>query len=132
MTSCGLWVSRTRLWASVVDCDGRHITTLSAHRGDDERWDLLAQIDACHGLDCTLVLTDAQLRMDNVADLALERKMTVLVAPWQLADAVRIVAGLKTGPPRRSAAMLARWVLSPQLRAQLRRPQRDQRQLSLL
>lgn len=132
MATCGLWVARSALWAAVVDDDGKLVEQLAVARHGDARWGLLSHLDAHHGLDCALVLTDEHARIDELANMALERKMAVWLAPWRAVDAVRIVAALATGPPRRTAAALARMMGQPLFRAQLRRLQRDPRQLSML
>lgn len=132
MATCGLWVARSALWAAVVDDRGVLLEQLAITRDDDARWTLLAHLDAHHGLDCALVLTDEHAQLDELADLALERKMDVWLAPWRTVDAVRVVAALATGPPRRTAATLARMMVQPLFRAQLRRLWRDPRQLSML
>lgn len=132
MAACGVWVARSALWAVVVDDDGRSVEQLAIARDDDARWTLLSHLDAHHGLDCGLVMTDAHARIDELANLALHRKMDVWLAPWRTVDAVRAVAVLATGPPKRTAAALARMMVEPLFRAQLRRLQRDPRQLSML
>jgi len=132
MTVCGLWVARSTLWAVVVDDDGRQLGSTAVSRTGDARWGLLMHVDAHHGLDCTMVLTDEHARLDEIANLALLQKMEVWLAPWRTVDAVRAVAALATGPPKRTAAALARMMLNPLFRPQLRRLQRDPRQLSML
>ena len=130
--SCGLWLSRRTLWASIVDGDGKHLASFPAARTDAARCNLLAHVSEHHGLDCSLVLTDAHARIDNVANLALERDMSVWLAPWRSVHAVRVITGMATGPPRRTAIALARMQLHPLFRAQLRKLERDRRQLTLL
>jgi hypothetical protein len=135
MTSCGLWPSRRRqLVAVVVDDDGRASPALRVERTDDARWELLGHLDAVQGLDCELVVSEDLVRVDPVAHLAVEREMVVWVAPWRLVDAIRAVSALGTGPPARTAAMLARMALVPAWRGNLRRlgPTIDRRQLPLL
>lgn len=132
MAACGLWVARSALWAAVVDDRGVLLEQLAITRDDDARWGLLSHLDAHHGLDCALVLTDEHARIDELANLALERRMDVWLAPWRTVDAVRVVTALATGPPKRTAAALARMTVQPLFRAQLRRLWRDPRQLSML
>jgi hypothetical protein len=131
MANCGLWVARSSLWAAVADDNGERVIAFRVARTDDARRGFLTYLDQ-HGPDCNLVLTDAQARIDNVAQLALQSRCLVWLAPWRSVDAVRAVAGLARGPPKRMAAVLARMLLNPTYRAQLRRLQRDSRQLSLL
>ena len=135
MTSCGVWLYRKRLVAVVVDDDGRASPALFAATNDDARWDLLASIDAVHGLDCELVLPEDLLKFDSIGRLALKRGASVSIAPQRLVDAIRIAAGFGTGPPSRVAAMVARLFIVPALRGHLRRlDQRndERRQLPLL
>jgi hypothetical protein len=132
MATCGIWMARAALCASAVDDDGKPLVTFPSPRNDEARWGLLVHLDAHHGLDCNLVITDDHARKDPVARLALQRGLAVWVAPWRTVVAVRAITGLQTGPPKRTATLLARMLLNPLFRAQLRRLQRDDRQLSLL
>src|SRR4051812_33895722 len=103
MSTCGIWLARSTLWAGVADDEGKRVETFPIGRTDEARWVLLAHLDDTQGLDCALVLTDAQARLDGIADLALQRQMPVWLAPWRIVDALRGVAGLKSGPPTRCA-----------------------------
>ncbi len=134
MPACGIWRSRNRLVAVVVDDDGRAPPTILAAIDDEERWALLQHVDAVHGLDCALVLTDDLLKADdNICSFALERGRDFWVVPRRLADAIRLAAGVATAP--RVAAMIARLAIVPGFHGHLRRIDRgayDCRQLSLL
>ena len=134
MTTCGLWPGRSQLVVVVADDDGKAGPPLLVARTDDARWGLLEHLDATQGLDCELVVPEDLLKSDSIANLALRRGLAVWIAPQRLVEAIRVVAGLATGPPRRSAAMLARLPLSFALRAQLRRlvGPADDRQIPLL
>lgn len=134
MSPCGLWPARRVLVAVVVDDDGRAAPPLRVERSDPARWALLEYLDAVHGTDCGLVVPEGLPAIDPVGRLAQEHGLLVWSAPQRLLDAIRAVAGLATGPPRRTAAMLARLPLVPALRDQLRRlgPANDRRQLPLL
>jgi len=134
MTSCGLWLYRKKLVAVVVDDDGRASPPLAADLTDDARWGLLEHLDAVHGLDCELVLPEELIKVDRIGRLACDRGVETWVAPQRLIDAIRAAAGLATGPPSRTAAMIARLLLVPALRGHLRRlvPPADHRQLPLL
>ncbi len=135
MTSCGLWLSRSRLVAVVVDDDGRASPALLATTDDEGRWALLEHVDAVHGLDCELVLPEDLLKADAISRLALDRGHDLWAAPQRLVEAIRRVAGLATGPPARTAAMIARLAIVPGLRGHLRRIDRrgyDRRQLPML
>lgn len=133
MAACGIWRSKRRLIAVFVDDDGRAAPALTAATDDDARWDLLAAVDAEHGLDYALVLPDGLIRADAIGRLALSRGHQLWSAPQQLVNAIRNVAGFATGA--RVAAMLGRLALVPGFRGHLRRVERDThdwRQLHLL
>ena len=135
MTSWGLWLSKKRLVAVVVDDDGRASPALFADRNDEARWELLASVDAVHGLDCELVLPEEVVQVDSIGNLALKRGASVSVAPQRLVEAIRLAAGLSTGPPARIAAMVARLTIVPGFRGHLRKlnPRNvDRQQLPLL
>lgn len=133
MTTCGLWSARRRLIAVVVDDEGRASPAIAAPLDDDARWGLLARLDAVHGLDCELVIPEDMAKDESIGRLALARGVAVWVAPQCVIDAIRAAAALATGPPARTAAMIARLALVPIWRGQLRRlgPTIDQRQLPL-
>lgn len=133
MAACGVWRSRNRLVAVVVEDDGRAVPTVLAATDDDERWALLEYVDAVHGLDCALVFPEDVLRLDAICRLALERGHALWVAPRAMIDAIRCAARLATDA--RTAAMIGRLLLVPGLRDHLRRVDRaahDCRQLPLL
>jgi len=133
MTSCGLCLSRMRLFAVAVDDEGRAAPALVAANTDDALWGVLEHLDAVHGLDCELVLPENLLKLDLLTRFARERGQSVWIAPQRLVDAISEAAGFGTGPPARVAAMTARLVLVPGFRGHLRRPQHPgTRQLSLL
>lgn len=132
MTACGLWATGRRVLAVVVD-DGGLVAAPLVALDDDDRWELLGQLDAEHGLDCELVFPEAMLRSDVLCRFALERRHVALAAPDHLVDAIRRAAGLDRAP--RIATMLARLALVPALRRHLRRVEHvaaDSRQLKLL
>lgn len=121
--------------AVVVDDDGRAAPALIATSDDEGRWALLEHVDAVHGLDCELVLPEDLLKADVISRLAVERGHELWAAPQRLVEAIRRVAGLATGPPARTAAMIARLAIVPGLRRHLRHVDRrgyDHRQLTLL
>ena len=129
MTSCGLWISRATLWASVVKDKGKHLHSFPAARTDSARQNLLAHLRGLQN-ECELVITDAHARIDNIANIALQHSMTVWLVSWRTTDALRAIAGLVT--PKRTAIAIARVPQHPHFRLQLRRLERDERQLSLL
>lgn len=132
--ACGLWRSKNRLVAVVVDDDGRAAPAVLTAMDAEARWALLAHVDALHGLDCALVVTDDLLKNDDdICRFALERGHDLWAAPRALVDAVRHAAGLTTAS--RIAAMIARLPLVAGFRGHLRRIERrdqDSRQLTLL
>jgi hypothetical protein len=133
MPACGLWRSKQRLVAVVVDDDGHPVPSILWARDDEERWSLLESVDAAHGLDYPLVLPDGLLKADSIGRLALARGHQLWAAPQHLVDAIRSAAGLLSAP--RAAAMVARLAIVPGFRGHLRRPDRaahDWRQLRLL
>jgi hypothetical protein len=134
MTACGLWRTTNRLVAIVVDDEGRAAPDALVAMDAEERWRLLERVDATHGLDCALVLTDDLLKADDaICRFALERGHDLWAAPRQLVDAIRLAAGLATAA--RIAAMIARLAIVPGLRCHLRRIDRqtqERRQLRLL
>lgn len=134
MAACGLWLARRRLIAVVVDVEGRASPAMRADLDDDAGWGLLEHLDAVHGLDVALVLPENLARSDHVGRLALRRGMDVWAAPQSLVEAIRAAAGLTTGPPARTAAMIGRLAISAVWRGHLRRvaTTADRRQLSLL
>lgn len=130
--TCGVWPSRRSLVAVVVDEQGRAEEALHAERGEEGAWSLLALLDRNVGLDWELVVPSWLARHDALAKLALSRGVAIWLVPDLLAESVRIVANLATGPPARTAAALARLPLAPALRGHLRRHCRaDRRQLPL-
>lgn len=134
MAACGVWSSRNRLVAVVVDDDGRAAPTILVAMDDEERWALLQYVDSVHGLDCALVITDELLKADDgICRFALERGHDLWAAPRPLVEAIRLAAGLATAS--RVAAMVARLAIVPGFRRHLRRIDRgafDCRQLPLL
>jgi hypothetical protein len=116
-----VWPLRRQLVAVAADDDGRAQLLATFDRTDEGRWEMLARADAELGLDYELVLPDWLARSDTLAQLALSRGTTVWLIPGPLIEAVRIIGGLGTGPPRRTAAALARVPRAHALRAYLRR-----------
>lgn len=132
MAACGLWPCGSRVVAVAVDDDGR-VAPPRVALDDDDRWELLGNLDAEYGLDCELVFPADMLRRDAICRFALERRHVTLAAPSALVDAIRRAAALDRAP--RTAAMIARLALVPALRQHLRRVEHvagDWRQLHLL
>jgi hypothetical protein len=121
--TCGIWLARRQrgLVAVVVDEEGEAQPPLRFGRSPEDVWALLAHLDATVGCDCELVLPHWLAQTDDIARLALKRGVDVWLVPSVMLEAVHVVAHLATGPPARTAAVLARLPLAPLLRAQLRR-----------
>jgi hypothetical protein len=101
--------------------DGRAQAPFFVERSDEGAWALLNHLDAEVGLDCAIVLPDWLARSEPLARFALERGSAAWLVPPPIIEAVRVVAHLATGPPARTAAVLARLPLAPLLRRYLRR-----------
>lgn len=131
MTACGLWLGRRGLAAALADGGGRirlATTIPPAHGARTALVELLAAVDA------DLVLDEALLPADPIAFVALRAGVRVWVAAPPLVASLREVAGVARGPPRASAALLARVPAIPWLREHLRplEPHDDPRQVQLL
>ncbi len=133
MSSIGFWSPRGRsLVAVAVDDDGRAGQPLRATHTDEGCWSLLAYIEATDGLDFELVTPEWLARGTPIARFALERGVAVWLAPDPLIAAMREIGRLNTGPPHRTAAVIARLPLVELFRVHLRRfAPGDQRQLRL-
>lgn len=133
MAACGLWLSKHRLVAVVVDDDGRTEPTILVAADDDERWALLEYVVAVHGFDCALVLPEDLLRADSICHFALSLGHDLWTVPRALVEAIRRAARITKGA--RVAAMIARLTIVPGFRSHLRRIDSgayDRRQLLLL
>ena len=95
------------------------------------RWGLVLRLAAV-GAD--LVVDEALLPADSIAFVASRAGLRVWVAGPPLVGSLCCAAGITRGPPRVSAALLARLPAIPWLRDHLRRlePADDPRQLPLL
>lgn len=133
MSCVGFWPTKDRrLVAVAVDDDGLPGPSLRAARTDEACWALLAYLEATDGLDFELVLSDRTARSTPVARIALERGIAVWLVPDALVDALCVVGRLGFGPPRRTAAALARLPLTRVFRGQMTRlDPGDHRQLAL-
>jgi hypothetical protein len=133
MSCVGFWSSRGRnLVAVSVDDDGHAGLPLRAEYTDEGCWSLLAYLEAANGLDFELVTPLWLARGTPIARFALERGVAVWLVPEPLITAMRAVGRLNTGPPQRTAAVIARLPLVELFRVYLRRlAPGDQRQLSL-
>ena len=129
MTACGVWPSSRGLVAVLIDSTGQ-ARTFSVAETDAARWGLSQRLAAV-GAD--LVLDEALLESNRIADLALRAGITVWIASPPVAQSLRSAAGITRKGARPSAALLARLPAIPWLRSLLRRLQPpDERQTTLL
>lgn len=130
-TACGFWPDRGEFAASVVDNEARLHRIAFAPDDDLDYWAFLSELEGRHGLNLQLVLPEPLLRGHPLAAVARARGMTVLAAPYRLAEAIAAVAYSRCSP-HRLATVLARLPGSRfQGHLQLL-PPRDPRQLQLL
>lgn len=130
MIACGVWLAPRGLVAVLVDEAGR-ARPCSVAFTDDARSGLALWLAAA-GAD--LVVEEALLGADPIADVARRSGVTVWIAGPPLVEALRCAAGITRRGPRLSATMLARLPAIPWLRSLLRRlePPDDERQIALL
>lgn len=131
MTACGVWLGWRGLAAVFADGDGRVRLPITVEGTDAARWGLVHRLAA---VDADLVVDEALLPADPIAFVAQRAGVRVWVAGPPLVGSLRCAAGITRGPPRASAALLARLPAIPWLRDHLRRlePADDPRQLPLL
>jgi len=130
MTACGVWPTSRGLVAVLIDSAGR-ARSFSIADSDDARWGLSQRLAAV-GAD--LVLDQALLESNRIADVARRAGLTVWIAAPPLVAALRCAAGITHRGARPSAALLARLPAVPWLRSLLRRLEQpdDERQITLL
>jgi hypothetical protein len=130
MTACGVWPTSRGLVAVLIDSAGR-ARSFSVADSDDARWGLSQRLAAV-GAD--LVLDQALLESNRIADVARRAGLTVWIAGPPLAQSLRSAAGITHRGARPSAALLARLPAIPWLRSLLRRLEQtdDHRQITLL
>lgn len=107
---------RLGVWDRVLGPGGQARRAIRAALTDDARYGLVAYLAA---LGCEVVLSDALVRADPIAQRSLHAGLAVWAAPDALATAIARAAAITD--PARLAAVLARWPRVPLLRAQLRR-----------
>ena len=130
-TACGFWPDHGEFAASVVDTEGCLHRVALAPDDDLDYWGFLTALEDQYGLDIQLVLPEPLLRGHPLAVLARARGMTVLAAPYLLAEAIAAVACARAGP-QRLATVLAR-LPGSRFQGHLRLlPRRDPRQMTLL
>jgi hypothetical protein len=130
MTGCGIWPTSRGLVAVLIDATGR-ARTFSVALTDDARWGLSQRLAA---VGAELVLDEALLEADRIADVAHRAGVNVWIAGPPLVAALRSAAGITRRGARPSAALLARLPAIPWLRSLLRRFESadDHRQIKLL
>jgi hypothetical protein len=131
VTACGVWLGRRGLAAVLADGGGRIRLATTIHANGAARSalvELLATVNA------DLVVEEPLLPADPIAFIATRARVRVWVAGAPLVGSLREVAGVARGPPRASAALLARIPAVPWLRGHLRllEPEDDPRQIHLL
>ncbi len=131
MISCGVWLGRRGLAAVLVDGGGRIRLSATVARADAARWGLAQRLAA---VGAVLVIDEAHLPADPIAFVARRAGVRVWVAGPPLVGSLRAITGAARGPPRASAALLARLPTVPWLRDHQRRlePEDDPRQVPLL
>lgn len=115
VSACGVWLGRRGLAAVLADRGGRVRLAVTVARTDAARWGLAQRLAA---VDADLVVDEAHLPADPIAFVAQRAGVRVWVAGPPLVGSLRAVAGVERGPPRSSAALLARipaipWPRSP-------------------
>jgi hypothetical protein len=130
MIACGVWPTSRGLVAVLIDSAGR-ARSFSVADSDNARWGLSQRLAAV-GAD--LVLDEALLKSNRIADVARRAGVTVWIAGPPIVDALRCAAGITRRGARPSAALLARLPAVPWLRSLLRRPEPPdgERQTTLL
>jgi len=130
MPACGVWPTSRGLVAVLIDSAGR-ARSFSVADSDNARWGLSHRLAAV-GAD--LVLDQALLESNRIADVARRAGVTVWIAGPPLIDALRCAAGITHRGARPSAALLARLPAVPWLRTLLRRLEQpdEDRQITLL
>lgn len=116
MTTCGLWVARSRLVAVLVGPAGETRRIIRASLTADARYGL---VEYLAGVELEIVLTEALARTDLVALQAVRRGVPVWTVDDALGAALLGAAAIRDGA--RAAALLARLPRIPLLRASLRR-----------
>ncbi len=127
---CGLWPGPRRSAAVLFDPGTQRQLSLSLPNTAQARSTLLAWLA---DQNAHLVIPDTLLG-ELCLNHASHTPLAVWIAPSALLEAIRLVTGLTTRPPKQTAALLARWPTVPALRPFLRRlsASRHPDQLSLL
>ena len=118
MSFIGLWPTKRRqLVAVTVSGDGRAGLLLRVPGTDEAAHALPAYLEAAHRAAAFQLLLPG--RLGRSAPVALESGVSLWLVPDVFVDAVRTVCGLKTAPPSRTAAALARMPAASVFRVQM-------------
>lgn len=128
-SACGLVLAPRRLVAVIIPPGGLARRAIRAELSDDARFGLVAYLA---NSDVEIVASDALVRADPVARLALGAGLVVWIVPDALLRAIASASAISD--PARIAALLARLPRVPLFRAHLRRlsVSADPRQVPLL
>jgi hypothetical protein len=131
LPTCGLWLSRGRATAAVLDGDDHLFRIRIPYTDEEQCWDSLTLLQRDFSLDLRLVIPDPTTRLAILVRAALLRNIPVLVAPGLLVETIGALAFSRPRPPH-YACILAR-LPDSRFRGHLRTlPARDSRQLKLL
>jgi hypothetical protein len=131
LPTCGLWLSRDRATATILDGDDHLFRIRIPHTDEEQCWDSLRLLQGEFGLDLRLVVPEPTSRLAILVRTALLREMPVLAAPGMLVETIGAVAFSRPAP-RHYACILAR-LPDSRFRGHLRTlPPKDSRQLELL
>lgn len=94
---CGIWHTRHRLTAAVVDERGALRARSSAERTPGGLWDLITTTENAHGLDGVFLVTDELLRSNTEFEIvATQHGCRVLIAPAFTVHQLRRLTGSST------------------------------------
>jgi hypothetical protein len=121
MRHCGIWKTRQRLIAVIVDDSAlARCPAISACCTDEARRALVCHIQDTYGPDCAFVISEALPKQDNFAIIATQIGASIWVVPDALFKNVCLTAGLSKTSSKRFALMLARLPLCSLFRKYLR------------
>jgi len=117
MSTCGVWQSRQRLIAVIVNDAGELRTPITTRRTPEHCATLLDYLVTV-SIDALVVIERSQPLIAQ----AFAAHLRVYTVPHDLLEAIRHATGLNQRPLRHTAALLARWPLNPTLRIYLHEP----------
>jgi hypothetical protein len=115
MSVCGLWFGPQRVCAVILEDSGRIRDPLNAACTPEACASLLACLST-HEVHTVVVSERSQALIAH----ACAARLRVELVPHALLEAIRAATGLTHRAQRYSAALLARWYLTPGLREHLR------------